>query len=395
MERGGKSFLRHYLTDLGVLLTSLVIASEFRHTLHVGQHLEVDYQWHDPWSYVITALSLALAHGVHVLMHLSITGRAAHRFRAPFVGILLAVAGQTLFLRNHSRLESIYFAIVALALISLVIARPAEIGGGDASRDPLGPLHQLWSHRDLLYLWIDDNIRSRYTQALLGAFWIALLPLSTAFIMSAVFSKIMRVPVGDAPFTAFLLAGLVPWGLFSQSISTGMRSLLAIRGLLNQIYFPREIAVLSALGEALVDTAFMFLAMLVVNAAFGVWPNARYIFLPPLLLIQLSLSLGLMLALSWLTMVIRDIPQLVSVVLQITFYASAILYPPRIVPQWFLPLIVLNPVAVLIEAYRGIIVYDRTPDWRQLVYPAAFGLAMLVFGYRLFKANEESFADLL
>jgi lipopolysaccharide transport system permease protein len=98
---------------------------------------------------------------------------------------------------------------------------------------------------------------------------------------------------------------------------------------------------------------------------------------------------------SWLSVIVRDIPQLISVLLQILFYLSPIIYPVGIIPQRFQFLVNLNPMALLITAYRDIFVYNRTPDWFSLVYPAALGIALLVFGYRHFKANEDRFADMI
>src|SRR5690349_2980081 len=126
-------------------------------------------------------------------------------------------------------------------------------------------------------------------------------------------------------------------------------------GLINQIYFPREIIVLSALGEALVDTLFMFAAMLVINALVGVFPNDLFVFLPLIVVMEVALSLGLMFVVSWVSVLVRDIPQLVSVLLQIIFYLCPIIYPISIVPERWRFLIELNPLAVLVEAYRDII----------------------------------------
>jgi ABC-type polysaccharide/polyol phosphate export permease len=102
-----------------------------------------------------------------------------------------------------------------------------------------------------------------------------------------------------------------------------------------------------------------------------------------------------MFVVSWLSVFVRDIPQLVSVLLQIIFYLCPIIYPTRIVPHHFQFLITLNPIAVLIQAYRTIIVYDQTPSWISLIYPTAFAAALLIYGYRHFKGNEDRFADLL
>src|SRR5262249_42546174 len=98
---------------------------------------------------------------------------------------------------------------------------------------------------------------------------------------------------------------------------------------------------------------------------------------------------------SWLSVLVRDVPQLVSVLLQMLFYLCPIIYPLTAIPAQYQPLIMLNPVATLIEAYHAIIISRRPPDFLSLIYPAALGIGFLVFGYRLFKANEDRFADMV
>jgi ABC-type polysaccharide/polyol phosphate export permease len=135
--------------------------------------------------------------------------------------------------------------------------------------------------------------------------------------------------------------------------------------------------------------------MLAIDLLVGIVPNVLFVFLVPIVLIEIVLCLGLMFIVSWLSVLIRDVPQLVSVLLQIVFYLCPIIYPVGIVPHRYQFLVDLNPLALIIVAYRDIIVYDRVPDWVSLVYPAALAVAVLVFGYRHFKANEDQFADML
>lgn len=391
----GLSIGREYLLDLGIVLTAYIVATYWRRELPFGKFVGFNYEWHTPKLYITIALCLATAYVLRVPIHNTpITGVALH-FLTFLTGVVIICAGVTLFLPNQSGLQKGYFFLVALLFGLLVI--PIRDQQQRVERVPTlaMSLRRLWVNRSLLRMWVQYGVHSRYSQAVLGVLWIILLPLSTAFVMSVVFSQIMRIHTGNAPFIAFFLAGSVPFSLFSQSVSGGMRSILASMNLINQIYFPREIIVMSALGEALVDAFFMFCAMLVINGIVHVFPNMFFLILPLIVLIQITLSLGLMLLTSWLTVLIRDIPQLVSVLLQILFYLSPIIYPVNIVPHRYQFLINLNPIGLLVAAYRDIIVYDRTPDWFSLVYPGALAVALLIFGYRHFKANEDRFADML
>jgi lipopolysaccharide transport system permease protein len=382
--------LRTYLFDSAVLLAAYLVATYWRKSLPLGKNVGTNYQWQTPGLYITIAAGAALGYALVAFLPRSWRTRASHRLYLMVASLGFACLGITIFLPRQSGLQKGYFVLLGLALIILLVpwsrARDYSL---------LSSLHRLWTSRSLVRIWVQYNVQSRYTQALLGVLWIVLLPLSTALVMTVVFSQIMRIPAGKAPFIAFFLAGLVPWGLFSQSISGSMRSILGAMGLMNQIYFPREILVLSALGEALVDAFFMFVAMFVINFVVGIHPTLLYLLLPVLLLIQITFTLGLMFIVSWASVFIRDVPQLVSVLLQILFYLCPIIYPTTIVPAHYRFLITLNPIAVLIVAYRDVIVYDHTPDWISLIYPAAFAVGLLAFGYRHFKTNEDRFADMM
>jgi lipopolysaccharide transport system permease protein len=389
------SMSMQYALDLAILFAAYLVATYWREALPFGKYVGTNYQWHTPVLYLTIALGVTIA---YLLRLISLSPRSSHamsHLTTVLVSIPLVGVSLTVVMPLQSGLQKGYFVVLALPLALLVVPAAARNNADIGAPGLIDSLTRLWTNRSLLRIWVEYNVRSRYAQALLGVLWIILLPLSTALVMTAVFSEIMRIHTGNIPFIAFFLSGLVPWGLFNQSISAGMRSILGAMGLINQIYFPREIIVLSALGEAMIDAFFMFAAMLVINYVVGIHPTFMYILLPILLLIQTALTLGLMFIVSWLSVLIRDIPQLISVLLQIVFYLCPIIYPPNIIPSRYAFLVSLNPMALLIEAYRNVIVYNHQPDWFSLIYPAALGVAVLVFGYRHFKANEDRFADMV
>ncbi|MGI8824311.1 MAG: ABC transporter permease [Chloroflexota bacterium] len=390
----GATLAGEYVLDLAILLMAYLVATYWREVLPFGKYVGTNYQWHSPQIYLTVALGLALAYmsryGLQQFFDRSVGHLTTLLVSIPLVDVaILAI------MPLQSGLQKGYFTLLAVPLALLLVPRTPHEQADVGAPPLLSSLQRLWANSGLLRIWILYNVRSRYAQALLGVLWIVLLPLSTALVMTAVFAEIMRIHTGNTPFISFFLAAFVPWGLFNQSIAASMRSIISAMGLINQIYFPREIIVLSALGEALVDSLFMFLAMLLINALVGIEPTAMFVFLPVLLLIQVALMLGLMFTVSWLSVFVRDVPQLVSVFLQILFYLCPIIYPVSIVPHRYQFLINLNPMGLLIEAWRNVIVYDRMPDWFSLIYPAALAFGVLVFGYRHFKANEDRFADML
>lgn len=389
------AILRDMIVDAAILMVAYLIATSFRQTLPIGKYVGDGYIWFSPSIYAVIALGAVVGH----LALLPLAQRAhlppqRERLAAAFFSLGAALVLLSVLLPLQSGIQKGYFAGGATVLIVLLVLIPAAPHSDEGLPSFAANLRRLRANRGLLRIWVQYNVQSRYAQAFLGILWIILLPLSSALVMNIVFSELLRVQT-DVPFISFLLVGLVCWGLFNQAISAGMRSILGAMGLVNQIYFPREIIVLSALGEAMVDAFFMLLATVVINVFVGIPPNAYFLLLPFIIIIQLAFCLGLMFIVSWLSVLVRDIPQLVSVLLQILFYLSPIIYPAQSIPARFQPLILLNPLAALIDAYRAIILYDRLPSFLSLVYPAALAVGLLIFGYRLFKANEDRFADMV
>lgn len=388
--------LRDLAVEFVTLFAAYLVATYLRRQLPFGKYVGTNYEWHHPQIYLAIATGLIATYALEfALGSVTTWSRRKTRRAMAFVGIAAAIGSISLLDPRQSGLEKIYFMVAALILVLLLHPWPTLRSEETGEATLRQHLVRLWANRALLRIWVQYNVQSRYSQTILGVLWIILFPLAQAFILAIVFSQFLRISLPGVPFVAFFLAGFVPWTLFNQGISAGMRSILGAMGLINQIYFPREIIVLSALGEALVDTFFLFLAMLVINAIAGIYPNPWFVLLPLLFLVEIVLLLGIMLVVSYLSVLVRDIPQLVSVLLQLLFYLSPIIYPLNIVPRQYHFLITLNPTAAIIEAFHDVIVYGRPPDWWGVIYPAVLGVGLLVFGYRSFKSREDDLADLV
>lgn len=232
----------------------------------------------------------------------------------------------------------------------------------------------------MLSIWLRFNIESRYSQRILGILWIILLPVATSVVLAIAFSQFMRIQL-DVPYLSFYMAAMIPYTLFSNGVLNGTSSIVSRIGIIGQVYFPREILVLLTLGEAIVDFGFAFLAMLVINVFAGVLPNLYFIYLPLLFLV------------GSLTVMIRDIPQLLAVLIQLLFFLTPIIYPIEQFPERLRFLFVINPIAPIIQGFRDIIVYGRAPDPVSLYYSVVFAGVALVVGYTTFKSIESEMAD--
>lgn len=385
--------LLSYLLTLAVLLGGYVLGLYFNATLPLGDATSVVATWHQMSIYLLMAASVAIVLAVQgALTRFGATSQTTGATQV-LGASLLTVLGMSAFLPHTSGLSKLSIVASSLALAVLVLpgTGPKEEPADSVWRS-LGILRR---NTSLLRIWVNYNVRARYSQAILGVLWIILLPLATAVVLSIVFSNFMRVHISNVPFIAFFLAGFAPWTVFNQSVAASMRAIISSMHIINQVYFPREIIVLSALGEALVDGFFMFLAVFAVELVVGVHLTAVIMLLPLVLGIELVLLLGVMFIVSYTSVFVRDIPQLTTVLLQLMFYLAPIMYPLSIVPERFRFIIAMNPVTPIVVAVREILVYGHVPNWLSLGYPGVLGVGLLIFGYRTFKRGEDQFADLV
>jgi lipopolysaccharide transport system permease protein len=137
------------------------------------------------------------------------------------------------------------------------------------------------------------------------------------------------------------------------------------------------------------------IVLLIANVLYGVSViHPLLLYLPLLLLIQMALIAGIGLAAAAMNVFYRDIDPLLKLTTQVWFYASPILYPVSAVPldwqAWYL----LNPMAGIVTAYRSVLLHHEPPGY-DLYWAAAISLVTLLAGYRLFRATESQFADVL
>ena len=257
-------------------------------------------------------------------------------------------------------------------------------------------IKSLYQARDLLWAWTGRTIRGRYQQSALGWLWAIIQPAATAAIFSLIFTLFIPVDTGDIPYVVFSYAAVVPWALLSTSLMDMTISLVQNMSLVTKIYFPRETLPIAALLARLMDfgIAFGLLLLLIWYFQVPVEPMGL-LYLPVILGIQLLLVMGLGLAGAALNIFYRDVQAMLTLGIQIWFYASPIIYPVTLVPEYLRDYyLIFNPMAGILEAYRAILLHNTLPG----PYLAlSGGIAFIIFmaGYGLFKRFEYQFADIV
>jgi lipopolysaccharide transport system permease protein len=253
----------------------------------------------------------------------------------------------------------------------------------------------LWRYRELLGFLAWRDIKVRYKQAVLGAAWALIQPLITMGIFSFVFGVLAGMGKGDARYPLVVMAGLLPWQLFSAALSGSSGSLVSNSHLISKVYFPRLIVPLSSLGVALVDFVVVAGLYVAMAAWFGQTPDWRVVLLPLFTLCALFIALGAGLWLTALTVKYRDFRFIVPFILQIGVFLSPIGFRTDLVPNWR-DLISLNPMTGVIEGFRWCLLGGQTDFyWRGFGLSMAVGAILLASGLWYFRRTEKSFADVI
>lgn len=254
---------------------------------------------------------------------------------------------------------------------------------------------KLYQYRDLLWLWTLREIQVRYKQSLLGVAWAVLQPLALMTIFTIVFSRFVRIDTGGIPYPIFSYVALVPWTFFSTSLNFGIGSLVNNMNLVTKIYFPREILPLASVGAAFVDFLVSAVILVGMMLLYGVTPTWTSLWIVPLLMLQIGLTIAVVLFGAAFLVFFRDVRFVVPLLIQVWMYATPIIYPASSVPLRFRTLYFLNPMAGIIDGYRRTLLLGELPMLDVIGLGLVVTLVLLISGYVFFKRSEPVFADLI
>lgn len=257
----------------------------------------------------------------------------------------------------------------------------------------------VWNYRYFIFSSIVTEFRTRFARSRLGAFWMVLHPLAQVLIYALVLSQIMRAKLpgieSQYAYPIYLLAGMLGWTLFSEILGRLLTVFIDNGNLLKKMAFPKLALPLITIGGGLINFLLMFLIMFIVFAFLGHTPFGAIVWLLPLFLITLGLATGIGLILGTINVFIRDIGQMMTIVLQFWFWLTPVVYMPSIIPEKYHSLLMLNPMTGIIMGYQSVLVYSKAPDMEMLIYPSLFALISMIMAMMIFKKARNEMADVL
>jgi ABC-2 type transport system permease protein len=266
----------------------------------------------------------------------------------------------------------------------------------------LAPVRRVSESRELLWNLTLRELRTKYRRSVLGWSWSMLNPLATVAIYTFIFSVVFEAepPVGGSSglkvYALYLLCGTLPWGFHVLITNLGMTSLVTNAALVRKVAFPREILVFSnalhALTQHGIEMSLLAVALLVAGGHF--LPFLPLIALYMVLLGTFSCGIGL--ALAALYVYFRDMSYLWTIVIQMWFFTTPIVYTEdrlsglnetaRAILRW-------NPMAVFIRGFRTMLYHGQMVDVGNLVACTSFAAGSLVLGWATFVRLSRRFAE--
>lgn len=257
-------------------------------------------------------------------------------------------------------------------------------------------LQKLYRNRELLYQFVWRDIRIRYKQSVMGLLWAILIPL---LIVGA--GALVRLAAAKWSGTvttmqdmASIMVRAVMWSFIVSSIRFGTNSLTLNPSLVTKIAFPKEVFPIASVLSSLFDFAVAVAVVAAVLFFMGITITVKTLWLLPVMTVAVLLSVGLALILSAANLFFRDVKYLVEIFLTYAIFFTPVLYPASAVGDWK-NLMLLNPIAPLLEAASDLVVAGATPDPAWTAYSLGVSLVLVVFGYWMFKRLEEQFAESL
>lgn len=263
----------------------------------------------------------------------------------------------------------------------------------------LDMIRSVWAYRYFILSSIRNELRMRFVRSKLGGLWMIIHPLMQVLIFATILSEVLsaKLPGVDNKYAyaLYLMSGTVCWSLFSEAVSRCVSLFVENGNLMKKLAFPRICLPFIAGGVMLVNNLLLLVAIFAVFAVLGHMPGVQILWLPGLILLTLCFAMSIGLLLGVFNVFVRDIGQVVPVVLQALFWLTPVVYSINILPENIQSLFRLNPLYPLVTSFQLVLLYDRPPVWTDLlpmvIATLLLGMASLV----VFRRASQEMVDAL
>ncbi len=252
-------------------------------------------------------------------------------------------------------------------------------------------------YRDFIFDSIRRDFQLRYQNSFLGSLWLIIQPVAMIAVYTLVFSEVMRARMGDMQspyaYSIYLCAGILTWGLFADTLGRLVNVFLTHANIIKKLNFPRICLPIIAATSAFLSFMLIFGLFLIFLSVTDNFPGIVLVSILPVLLLQMLFTVGLGVWLGVMNVFIRDVGQMLTIVLQFWFWFTPIVYLSNTLPLWVQNFQRWNPMTHLIKAYQDILLYHHAPDWPSLYPVWVLALLLILMAWSVFKKNAGDLVD--
>jgi lipopolysaccharide transport system permease protein len=317
-------------------------------------------------------------------------------------------------------------ALVITDLSAIPAEPPAEILYRHKARF-VESVRNLWAHREIIYTLAERDFRAQYKQATLGIAWAVLSPVATLAIFVIVFSRVKIFVIPHVPYALYAFVGILCWSYFAGSLGSGGNSLLTNKALLAKTQFPRECFPLENMLVGALNTFLSWIPLTLLFVLFGRAPAITTLWVPLFMVIEVAFAAGITLAISSLIIQMRDLVQVLPIIISLGLFATPVIWPFSSIPSAYhlvgghrvshqafvnghltvvshwvggfnlnLQMVYgfFNPLGPIIDNARRTMLLGMAPRWGIIGVAAIGAITYLALGYKVFKRFEVNFADI-
>ena len=265
---------------------------------------------------------------------------------------------------------------------------------------PVAMLTSLWRNRSLLTAFTKREVIGRYRGSFLGVMWSFFNPLLMLAVYTFVFGFVFKTrwqggSESTGEFALILFSGLIIFNLFSDCVTRAPSLILSNANYVKKVVFPLEILPWVVMGGALFHSFVSLLVWLISYSLLFGMPHITSLFLPVILFPIILFTMGVSLILASLGVYLRDIGQVIGVIVTAMMFLSPLFFPLSSLPEEFQSLVRLNPLTDPIMQIRNILMWGKFPNWLTMGSYTLVAFVVVWLGFLSFQKTRKGFADVI